>query len=77
MRLKHTIQLPMENLQFALEIHFVSSVSKIIYNITLFQVIRVDAKDEDCSPHFGDICGYEIESKGQPFTISKEGNISK
>ena len=40
----------------------------------LFQVIRVEAKDEDCSPHFGDICGYEIESKGQPFTISKEGN---
>lgn len=39
------------------------------------EVIRVEAKDEDCSPHFGDICGYEIESKGQPFTISKEGII--
>lgn len=40
-----------------------------------FQVIRVEAADEDCSPHFGDICGYAIESQGQPFSISKEGNV--
>ena len=41
-----------------------------------FQVIRVDASDEDCSPHYGDICGYEIESQGQPFSISKEGKYT-
>lgn len=41
----------------------------------LEEVIRVDASDEDCSPHYGDICGYEIESQGQPFSISKEGVI--
>jgi len=41
----------------------------------LEEVISVEANDEDCSPHYGDICGYEIESQGQPFTISKEGVI--
>ena len=44
--------------------------------IVFFQVIRVDASDEDCSPHYGDICGYEIESQGQPFSISKEGKYT-
>jgi len=41
----------------------------------LEEVIRVEATDEDCSPHYGDICGYQIESQNQPFTISKEGVI--
>ena len=41
-----------------------------------FQVIRVEATDEDCSPHYGDICGYQIESQNQPFTISKEGKYA-
>lgn len=52
------------------------NLSKLSWFTTLFwpyQVIRVEAVDEDCSPHFGDICGYDIESQGQPFTITKEG----
>ena len=43
--------------------------------LPFFQVIRVEATDEDCSPHYGDICGYQIESQNQPFTISKEGKF--
>ena len=39
------------------------------------QVIHVEGTDDDCSPHFGDICDYQIESQGQPFSISKEGMI--
>jgi hypothetical protein len=39
-----------------------------------FQIVRVEAVDHDCSPKFGDICEYKIESQGQPFAISKEGN---
>lgn len=37
------------------------------------ELIRLEAVDEDCSPRFGDICGYSIESSGQPFEISKDG----
>ena len=38
----------------------------------------MEAGDEDCSLHFGNICGYDIESPGQPFSISKEGtNLSR
>ena len=44
--------------------------------LPFFQVIRVEATDEDCSPHYGDICGYQIESQNQPFTISKEGKFT-
>ncbi len=43
----------------------------------IFQVIRVEAQDDDCSPKYGDICSYEIESPGQPFTISNEGEYEK
>ena len=41
----------------------------------LLQVVRVEAVDRDCSPKFGDICDYQIESQGQPFAISKEGKF--
>ena len=44
----------------------------------LDHLIQVEAHDQDCSPKFGDICGYQIlQSDQQPFVISKQGrNIS-
>ncbi|CAB4057647.1 CLSTN1 [Lepeophtheirus salmonis] len=40
-----------------------------IYN----EIIKIEAFDSDCSSKYGDICGYEIQSKGHPFSISKNG----
>jgi hypothetical protein len=37
----------------------------------------VEAVDKDCSPKFGDICDYKIESQDQPFDISKEGKFNQ
>ena len=40
----------------------------------LDHLIRVTAKDADCSPKYGDICGYDIlQSDQQPFVISTDG----
>ena len=46
----------------------------------LEHVVQVEAFDRDCSPRFGDVCGYEIlktsasdEGSQQPFTINKDG----
>lgn len=43
------------------------------------EIIRVEASDRDCSPLFGDICKYEIQTADStdhlPFTIDKEGII--
>ena len=45
--------------------------------------VRGEAVDKDCSPRFGDVCGYEIlqtagsdqedEENRQPFTINSDG----
>ncbi|XP_040578203.1 calsyntenin-1 isoform X3 [Lepeophtheirus salmonis] len=43
-----------------------------IYN----EIIKIEAFDSDCSSKYGDICGYEIQSKGHPFSISKNGVLS-
>ena len=40
------------------------------------EITRVTATDQDCSPEFGDICKYEIQTADQPFTIDNEGNLS-
>ena len=49
----------------------------------LDHIVRVEAVDKDCSPRFGDVCGYEIlqtagsdqddEENRQPFTINSDG----
>ena len=40
----------------------------------LDHLLQVQAHDQDCSPKYGDVCGYEIlQSDQQPFVISKEG----
>ncbi|XP_034235653.1 calsyntenin-1 isoform X1 [Thrips palmi] len=39
------------------------------------EIVRVEAKDRDCTPKFGDICKYEILTTEQPFTIDNEGVI--
>uniref|UniRef100_A0A8C4QZF4 Cadherin domain-containing protein n=1 Tax=Eptatretus burgeri TaxID=7764 RepID=A0A8C4QZF4_EPTBU len=38
-------------------------------------VLRVEATDGDCSPQFGQICGYEILTPGSPFSIDMDGNV--
>ena len=50
----------------------------------LENIVQVEAVDRDCSPKFGDVCGYEIlhtsasddnnEQNRQPFAINAEGN---
>ena len=37
------------------------------------EIVQVAAEDEDCSPKYGDICGYEILSSDQPFVINSQG----
>lgn len=39
------------------------------------EIVRVEAKDRDCTPKFGDICKYEILTTEQPFTIDNEGRL--
>ena len=39
-------------------------------------IVKVEARDRDCSPTFGDICSYFISSPDQPFSISSTGVIS-
>lgn len=39
------------------------------------EIVRVEAKDRDCTPKFGDICKYEILTTEQPFTIDNEGRF--
>uniref|UniRef100_W8BQC7 Calsyntenin-1 n=1 Tax=Ceratitis capitata TaxID=7213 RepID=W8BQC7_CERCA len=39
------------------------------------EIIRVEAKDKDCTPLFGDVCKYEILNNDQPFIIDNEGSI--
>lgn len=39
------------------------------------EILRVEAKDKDCSPLFGDVCKYAILNQDQPFTIDSEGSI--
>ena len=34
---------------------------------------QVRATDRDCSPDFGDVCGYEILTQNEPFQIDREG----
>ena len=38
-------------------------------------IVKVQARDKDCSPSFGEICQYSITSPEQPFSISTEGII--
>jgi len=40
------------------------------------EVVRVTARDRDCSPTFGDICSYAITSPDQVFSVSQTGVIS-
>ena len=49
----------------------------------LEHIVRVEAKDRDCSARFGDVCGYEIlqtsasdenqKENRQPFQINSDG----
>ncbi|CAK1595642.1 unnamed protein product [Parnassius mnemosyne] len=40
------------------------------------EIVRVEATDRDCTPHYGDVCKYEIVTdRNQPFTIDNEGVI--
>lgn len=40
------------------------------------EILRVEAMDRDCTPHYGDVCKYEIlTDRSQPFTINNEGVI--
>ena len=51
----------------------------------LEHIVQVEAIDKDCSPRFGDVCGYEIlqtsasddnsEENRQPFTINSDGEF--
>ncbi|XP_068624721.1 calsyntenin-1 [Battus philenor] len=40
------------------------------------ELVRVQATDRDCTPHYGDVCKYEIlTDRNQPFAIDNEGVI--
>lgn len=39
------------------------------------EILRVEAKDQDCTPKFGDVCKYEILTSDQPFVIDMDGVI--
>ncbi|KPJ00924.1 Calsyntenin-1 [Papilio xuthus] len=40
------------------------------------ELVRVEATDRDCTPHYGDVCKYEIlDDNNQPFSIDNEGVI--
>ncbi|XP_013789891.1 calsyntenin-1-like, partial [Limulus polyphemus] len=38
-------------------------------------IVQVEARDDDCTPKYSDICKYEILDPHQPFTINFEGRI--
>ncbi|XP_048486862.1 calsyntenin-1 [Plutella xylostella] len=41
------------------------------------ELVRVEATDRDCTPHYGDVCKYEIlTDRSLPFAIDNEGVIS-
>ena len=39
-------------------------------------LVRLEATDKDCSPHFGDICDYSISGGDSSFSINNQGIIS-
>ncbi|CAH2061138.1 unnamed protein product, partial [Iphiclides podalirius] len=40
------------------------------------EIVRVEATDRDCTPHYGEVCKYEILTEGnQPFAIDNDGVI--
>ena len=39
----------------------------------LKNIVQVEAVDDDCSPAYSTVCGYEITTKDVPFTINAEG----
>ncbi|XP_049881469.1 calsyntenin-1 [Pectinophora gossypiella] len=40
------------------------------------EILRVEATDRDCTPRYGDVCKYEIQSdRATPFAIDNEGVI--
>ncbi|XP_014678920.1 PREDICTED: calsyntenin-1-like, partial [Priapulus caudatus] len=39
------------------------------------RIVQVQAKDDDCSPDFGDICKYELENPAEPFAIDEQGYV--
>ena len=39
-------------------------------------ILEVAASDNDCSPHFGDVCKYSISGPDQTFAIDQQGVIS-
>ena len=38
-------------------------------------ILEVAASDNDCSPHFGDVCKYSISGPDQTFAIDQQGVI--
>ena len=39
----------------------------------LKNIVQVEAVDDDCSPAYSTVCGYEITTPDVPFTIDTEG----
>ncbi|XP_072036656.1 calsyntenin-1-like [Amphiura filiformis] len=42
----------------------------------LDNIVQVEAVDDDCSPAYSTVCGYEITTPDVPFTVDKAGQIS-